>query len=212
MVRAPKGDLETSSKVTSRPSEHSALPVSCWLSPGWCTCARCSARPRTVCSVHQTVLTSTAGLFLENTQFFIFSSLKYWRFWWNKRVRNRDASEGQMVRMLQKWEEGDQRGEAHLNLSNNRLLATNGTAIGCTSVEKKQNCDRRLPKSSRTFKPSGICCFFHPVHPTGSPRDVLAFRKRVRGLFLEGALSQGGGGGEGILDKLIIILSNWSVW
>lgn len=160
MVRAPKGDLETSSKVTSRPSEHAALPVSCWLSPGWCTCARCSARPRTVCSVHQTALTSTAGLFLENTRFFIFSSLKYWRFCWNKRVRNRDASEGQMVRMLQKWEEGDQRGEAHLNLSNNRLLATNATAIGCTTVEKKQSCDRRLPKSSRTFKPSGICCFF----------------------------------------------------
>lgn len=169
MVGAPKGDLETSTKVTSRPSEHSALPVSCWLSPGCCTCARCSARPRTVCSVHQTVLTSTAGLFLENTQqcvifFFIFSSLKYWRFCWNKRVRNRDASEGQMVRMLKKWEEGDQRGEAYLNLSNNRLLETNGTAIGCTTVEKKQNCDRRLPKSSRTFKPPEICCFSPSVY------------------------------------------------
>lgn len=26
---------------------------------------------------------------------------------------------------------------------------------------------------------------FHPVYPTGSPGGVLAFRKRVRGLFME---------------------------
>lgn len=46
----------------------------------------------------------------------------------------------------------------------------------------------------------------HPTYPTGNPGGVLAFRERARGLFLEAALSEGGG--EGILDKLIIILSN----
>lgn len=81
MERAPKGDLETSNKVTSRPSERSAPPVFRWLGPGCCTRAGCFC---TACSLHQTGLSSTAGLFLENTQqglmhFFFsdFSSLKY---------------------------------------------------------------------------------------------------------------------------------------
>lgn len=78
------GGWETSNKVTSRPSERSAPPVFRWLGPGCCTRAGCS---RTACSLHQTGLSSTAGLFLENTQqglmqFFFslfsdFSSLKY---------------------------------------------------------------------------------------------------------------------------------------
>lgn len=68
---------------------------------------------------------------------------------------------------------------------------------------EKQKGDRRLQKSSRTYKNLK----FAVSHPSGNPRGVFALRERVRGLFLEAALSEGGGG-EGILDKLIIILSN----
>lgn len=109
MGRAPKGDLETSNKVTSRPPERSTPPVFRWLGPACCTHAGCFC---TACSLYQTGLSSAAGLFLENTQqglvfcfgfsfFFRFLIPKVLGFCCKKRVGSRDASEGQMARMQQ---------------------------------------------------------------------------------------------------------------